>query len=157
MSKYYFAYGSNLDIEAMRLRCPTAKKVGKGELPNYKLSFRGGIGQSYLTVDPNFGSSVPIGAWQIEDKDEKALDYYEGFPHFYKKTEMTLEVETEKGIEEINGLIYIMVEGYLENAPSLPYIQTCEQGYIDFGLNMSPLEKAYKSAYASSVEQMQNK
>lgn len=157
MSKYYFAYGSNLDVGAMKLRCPTAKKIGKGSLPNFKLAFRGRIGQSYLTIDPDFGSSVPIGAWQIENQDEKALDYYEGFPSFYKKAEMVLEVKTGQGVELINGLIYIMDEGHLENVPSKAYLETCEQGYIDFGLNASFLEKAYQSAYASSVEQVQNR
>lgn len=48
MSKYYFAYGSNLDKRAMRFRCVSACPVGRGVLEGYKLVFRGGA-YGYLT------------------------------------------------------------------------------------------------------------
>ena len=50
MSKYYFAYGSNLDKQAMRFRCTSATPVGRGVLEGYKLVFRGGA-YGYLTVN----------------------------------------------------------------------------------------------------------
>ena len=40
--KKYIAYGSNLNLEQMAFRCPTAKVVGKSELKDYELLFRGG-------------------------------------------------------------------------------------------------------------------
>ena len=33
MTKYYFAYGSNLNKEQMKFRCPKAKAIGGLELP----------------------------------------------------------------------------------------------------------------------------
>jgi len=40
-NKYYLAYGSNLNLEQMAYRCPTAKPVGVTTLKNYQLLFRG--------------------------------------------------------------------------------------------------------------------
>lgn len=39
MSKYYIAYGSNLNKDQMKYRCPDAKLVGTGSIPNYQLLF----------------------------------------------------------------------------------------------------------------------
>ena len=34
MKKYYIAYGSNLNVEQMRYRCPDAKIVGTSVIPD---------------------------------------------------------------------------------------------------------------------------
>ncbi len=34
MKKFYLAYGSNLNVEQMRFRCPDARIVGTAEIPN---------------------------------------------------------------------------------------------------------------------------
>ena len=39
-NKLYVAYGSNLNLEQMARRCPTAKVVGIGVLKDYQLTFR---------------------------------------------------------------------------------------------------------------------
>ena len=39
----YFAYGSNLNEEGMRFRCPNARKGKKYTLTGYRLTFRGGL------------------------------------------------------------------------------------------------------------------
>ena len=36
---YYFAYGSNMDEERLKERCPDSKSVGSGVLKGYKLVF----------------------------------------------------------------------------------------------------------------------
>ena len=41
MAKLYVAYGSNLNKEQMRYRCPTAKFVGTGIIEGYELQFKG--------------------------------------------------------------------------------------------------------------------
>ena len=40
--RLYIAYGSNLNLEQMKHRCPTAEVVGVAELRNWRLWFRGG-------------------------------------------------------------------------------------------------------------------
>ena len=37
----YIAYGSNLNLKQMAMRCPTAKVVGRAMLKDYQLTFRG--------------------------------------------------------------------------------------------------------------------
>ena len=37
----YFAYGSNLDVQQMALRCPRARKLGRARLDGYELKFDG--------------------------------------------------------------------------------------------------------------------
>ena len=54
--KYYFAYGSNLNLEQMKTRCENAIKVGKGILPDYELEFR-----VYLTFSKCQGKSILVG------------------------------------------------------------------------------------------------
>ena len=45
MKKYYLAYGSNLNLEQMKYRCPNAKKAGAYLLKDWALEFR-----YYLTI-----------------------------------------------------------------------------------------------------------
>ena len=58
--RLYVAYGSNLNLTQMAFRCPTAKVVGKGELKDYELLFRGGRRGAVATVEPKEGSAVPV-------------------------------------------------------------------------------------------------
>ena len=39
--KIYFAYGSNLNLEDMKVRCPTARLLGAGRAEGHELMFRG--------------------------------------------------------------------------------------------------------------------
>ena len=85
MGKFYLAYGSNLNRQQMQFRCPSAKAVGTGVIPNYQLLFKGHGGAAYLTIEPARGSCVPVGIWRVDDVAETALDCYEGYPVFYYK------------------------------------------------------------------------
>ncbi len=76
----YIAYGSNLNLPQMAFRCPTAEVAGTSELKDYELLFRGGRRGAVATVEPKEGSSVPVLLWKIRQKDEEALDRYEGYP-----------------------------------------------------------------------------
>jgi len=102
--KYYVAYGSNLHIGQMTFRCPTAKVVGATALENRRLLFRGGRGSAVATVEPNDGGSVPVLIWEIQPKDEEALDRYEGYPFLYRKEYVDITLDGEP----IEAMIYIM-------------------------------------------------
>ncbi len=41
MKKLYIAYGSNMNMQQMAMRCPKATPLGKYILEDYKLEFRG--------------------------------------------------------------------------------------------------------------------
>lgn len=77
--KRYIAYGSNLNLEQMARRCPTAKAVGRGEIKDYELLFRGHRESAVATVEPKKGARVPVLIWDIGPEDERNLDVYEGY------------------------------------------------------------------------------
>ena len=108
MKKFYLAYGSNLNVKQMQFRCSDARIVGTAEIPNYQLLFKGSKTGSYLTIEPKQGCTVPAAVWSVSERDELALDRYEGYPHFYYKTELELPLaETGK---KLTAFVYIMHE-----------------------------------------------
>lgn len=143
--KYYLAYGSNLNIDQMAFRCPSATIAGIAELEDYRLLFRGSHTGAYLTVEPCPGASVPVGVWELTEADEAALDRYEGFPAFYYKKTVPVVMRSEAfDLDEsrIEALIYIMHEDRPLGIPSGAYLSTCGEGYLDWGFDFAPLEDA---------------
>lgn len=138
MSKrYYIAYGSNLNIPQMRMRCPGARIIGTSVIEDYQLLFKGSKTGSYLTIEPMEGAKVPVVIWEVTETDEKALDRYEGYPNFYYKKEMTLDIKgirTGK-VRRRDAFIYIMHEERELGIPSWYYVNTCLDGYRAFGFN----------------------
>lgn len=103
--RYYFAYGSNMNLEQMKYRCPAAEVVENVRLENYRLAFRGRApGNGVATVLPEKGSYVEGVLWKITEACEKSLDFYEGFPSFYGKESIRVKNQdyTENTIE--NGM-----------------------------------------------------
>lgn len=144
-TKYYLAYGSNLSVQQMAERCPRAVYVGKAMIPNYELMFKGSQSGSYLTIEAREGASVPVLVWQITDYDERCLDRYEGYPSFYYKRNLTVEVEpllSMGSMVELDALVYIMHEDRSLGCPTLEYYATCIDGYEHFGFDAKFLQKA---------------
>lgn len=143
--RYYIAYGSNLNIPQMRMRCPGARIIGTSEIKDYQLLFKGSKTGSYLTIEPKEGSSVPVAAWEVTAEDEAALDRYEGFPAFYYKKEMELPIKGIKSgkVRIRNTFVYIMHEDRPLGLPSNYYLATCLQGYRSFGFDKKVLAQAY--------------
>ena len=127
---YYLAYGSNLNERQMSFRCPNATKVGTLMLEDYELEFR-----LYLTIVPKKGSVVPIGVWQVSESDEKRLDAYEGYPTFYRKEYIEIEI----GDTKEQALVYIMNDVRKVAPPTRQYMYTCMEGYKNFGFKQKYL------------------
>ena len=144
--RYYIAYGSNLNVQQMRWRCPNARIIGTSELKNYRLMFKGSKTGSYLTIEPETGYTVPVAVWEVSAEEERALDRYEGYPSFYYKTEMTLEVKgfrTGK-LRRRRAFVYIMREERPYGIPTSSYLSTCGQGYRFFGFPVDKLLEAHQ-------------
>ena len=144
MKRYYLAYGSNLNIEQMRWRCPDARALGTAEIADYRLLFKGSKTGSYLTIEPQDGSSVPVAVWEVTADDEARLDRYEGFPTFYYKKELQI---TYTGIRSgrkrtVPAFVYIMHEERPFGIPSRMYLDNCKEGYRDFGFDENVLARA---------------
>ena len=144
-NRYYVAYGSNLNVRQMLMRCPTARMIGTSTIKDYRLMFKGSQTGSYLTIEPESGCEVPVGIWAVTEADEKALDRYEGYPHFYYKKELTLPIKGIRTgrVRNKNAFVYIMHEDRKLGLPSRSYMYTCLVGYADFGFNDQPLFEAY--------------
>lgn len=74
MKRYYIAYGSNLNIRQMRIRCPHARVIGTAVINDYELLFKGSRTGAYLTIEPKEGGEVPVAVWEVTESDETALD-----------------------------------------------------------------------------------
>ena len=146
--KYYLAYGSNLNIRQMQMRCPGAKPVGTMVLEDYELLFKGSKTGSYLTIEQCEGGTVPVVVWEVTESDETALDRYEGFPNFYYKTEMELPVKcwkTDK-TKTLTAFVYIMHEDRQIGMPTIRYVQTCLEGYRTFRFDENTLYDAIEKS-----------
>tara|TARA_R100000152_G_C6782015_1_gene218008 strand:- start:1795 stop:2277 length:483 start_codon:yes stop_codon:yes gene_type:complete len=128
MKMIYLAYGSNLNKDQMSIRCPDAKPLGKFFLPNWRLVFKG-----VADIEKAEGFQVPVGAWELTDRCEKALDRYEGYPTLYGKQYF------RDGKKRF--MSYTMNRsGY--SRPPQQYYFSIMQGYNDFGLPKDYLDKA---------------
>ena len=144
--RYYLAYGSNLNVRQMMIRCPSARMIGTATLEDYRLMFKGSKTGSYLTIEPEEGCSVPVGVWEVSEADELALDRYEGFPTFYYKKELELPITGIRTgiVRQRKAFVYIMHEDRLLGVPSNMYMRICMEGYMDFGFNYDTLWEAYE-------------
>lgn len=136
---YYIAYGSNLNYQLMKARCPSATIIGKSILNGYRLAFKGSADNyAYLTIEESECSNIPIVIYRINPEDEIYLDTYECYPDLYKKEQLTVPFNNT----ELKGTVYIM-HPYLDyHLPSQDYCIICKEGYKLFGFNLSPLQNA---------------
>ncbi|MPM95138.1 hypothetical protein SDC9_142289 [bioreactor metagenome] len=139
-TKLYGAYGSNMNLEQMRHRCPKAKIIAIGVLEDYKLTFRGRY-KGVANIEPCKGRKVPIVLWEITKECESALDIYEGYPTLYVKE----EVEVMAGDNPTKAMVYIMAKQY-KDMPAPPteyYFNVIARGYSDNGVDLKGLQIAY--------------
>lgn len=147
----YIAYGSNLNLPQMAFRCPTAKVVGASEIKGYELLFRGGRKGAVATVESLEGSSVPVLLWKIKPGDEQALDRYEGYPHFYRKEMMEVELSGKT----VPGMVYVMNGGHELGAPSDFYLNTIMEGYKTAGFDTDFLDQAVEKSIRLAAKQQE--
>lgn len=147
MQKLYLAYGSNLDHRQMKMRCPDAEYLGKTEVKNYTLLYRGNYRDyGVATIEPKDGENVPAGIWSISERDEIMLDRYEGYPHLYDKEFLKVELNGEM----VEVMVYIMTPGHLLATPAQWYYETLRRGYMDCGLDEKYLHRVTETAFKQS-------
>lgn len=139
----YIAYGSNLNIRQMAIRCPTAMVTGVSKIKGYELLFRGGCSDSVATVEPLKDSNVPVLLWTLRDRDIQALDRYEGYPYLYRKEFIDVEL---KG-KIVSAMIYLMNEGHPFGSPSDKYLDIIMEGYRSAGFDTEFLEQAVEKSF----------
>ena len=140
----YIAYGSNMVEEQMAYRCPNARLIGMGQLPNHRLEF-----YLHATVERSraHGASVPVAVWEIDEEDEKNLDHYEGFPKYYTKHKRKVVMDDGSQIE---GMVYIM-KLIRPMIPHASYYNGIHSAYTKLGLR-SEIERVLKPALQRSID-----
>ena len=97
----YFAYGSNMDIDQMELRCPGAHFIGEATLENFDfaLDLAG-----YATVVPSKDKNTTGILWFISRNDMRKLDSYEGVDFkCYRREYMSVILDGK----EVSSLVYV--------------------------------------------------
>ena len=140
----YIAYGSNMVEEQMARRCPDAKLIGTGYISGARLEF-----YLHATVEKtgDMRNRVPIAVWEINDRDERALDRYEGFPSYYIKEEWPAHMSDGS---EISGMIYLM-RMIRQSPPHRQYYDSIADAYRKLGMNKqirTVLKPALERSYA---------
>lgn len=147
MGKLYIAYGSNLNLAQMATRCPSANIYATGLLNNWELIYRGTQTNSHATIRRRKGSFVPVLVWDIQPWDEARLDIYEGYPRYYFKQNIMVDINGKKK----KAMVYIMDKRQLPGRPSPQYIHIIRQGYIDNNMDLTIFEKSLET---NSIECM---
>lgn len=149
MKKYYIAYGSNLNVRQMKMRCPSAVILGTAVLNGWELLFKGSKTGSYLTIEKRRGGKVPVAIWEVTTADERSLDRYEGYPSFYYKKDIAVKYKGIKTGKQhtVTAFVYIMHEERPLGIPTDFYLRTCIEGYSVFGFDKLPLTAAYERSW----------
>lgn len=97
----YFAYGSNMDVEAMRTRAPASRALGLARLPRHRFII---MAEGYASVTRDPRRAVWGMIWDLALADVPALDRYESL-HTGLYTKAVQPVLTEGGSKR--AIVYI--------------------------------------------------
>lgn len=130
----YLAYGMNTNIDQMASRCPGSISIGRVDIPDYRLVFRG-----VADIEYSPGDVLQTVMWDITPECEDALDILEGYPTFYTKKYLNVDINGKM----YEAMIYQMVGDRLDYShPSSYYQQMLEEGYQDHGLDLNQIYEA---------------
>lgn len=122
----YFAYGSNLCVRQMALRCPGASNPRRAVLADHDwlINQRG-----VATVEPFDGTQVHGVVWQVSDHDLDALDSAEGVPERYSRNRLI--VQTDDGPSDA----WVYIDHRVNPGPPRPgYLERIIDGAEHHGL-----------------------
>lgn len=90
-----FAYGSNMNIERLKKRTPSATKVSNASLRGYQFKCNKvsntGSSKGNIVFTNNPDDTVWGVIFEIDDKEKKALDEAEGLGYGYNETKLTVQ------------------------------------------------------------------
>jgi gamma-glutamylcyclotransferase len=108
MLLYYFAFGSNMDMQQMNDRQAVFTKTQKGILKDWKLVFNKISRQlkdvGFANIVPENNSFVEGVIYEVNETTIDVLDRYEGSPQEYHKKIMPVETSNNKSV---NCIVYI--------------------------------------------------
>jgi len=131
--RLYIAYGSNMDVSQMEIRCPGAEVVGKTYLKNWELTL-----PHYANIERRVGKRTPVLIWETTKEDEIELDRYEGYPVLYDKIDIIVNVNGKR----MSAIAYVMTDEYkkLDKEPRSGYVEQILRGYRNAGFDESEFQ-----------------
>ena len=138
----YFAYGSNLCKEQMKVRCPKSKYLEKHYFDDQKLCFCwNGLSTNsngVANIIKETGSKVPGVIYEISQSDEDELDRREGFNRTPK-----VYIKKYFKYKDQNVLFYVLNGKCEPRKPKESYWKDkVYQGYKDHRLDTKYLKEA---------------
>lgn len=107
---YYFAYGSNMDEEQMKERCPKSEVLGIGYLSGYKLGFtrfsekrQSAVADILVSPDDNVWGLI----YEVPEADMERLDHFEGAPDAYQRIYKKVYQYKSPTIEDMRQWFYM--------------------------------------------------
>lgn len=101
-----FAYGSNMDADAMIRRCPGARLAGRAFLPRHRFAL---MADGFATVLRDPAASACGVLWELGFGDLAALDRYEDVAlGGYRKIDQPV---LREGASPVRALVYVGTDG----------------------------------------------
>ena len=142
LETYYFAYGSNLNLEQMQGRCPDCEPIAPAIAWGYELTFKGSSGYGVADIQPKDDDFVPGAIYKVSEADRDELDSYEGYPRLYDRH--VIQVVRKDTGEVVEAFVYRMLNHYKQTTPGQWYFSIIRDGYWDWdmGAYIDRLEQA---------------
>ena len=146
----YVAYGSNMNLEQMKYRCPNSKLIGTGTINGWELVFN--IHADIIETN-NPEDSLPVVVWDISDEDWFYLDMYEGYPRYYVKREVPVNINNG---DFDYAVVYVMNDARKGVCPPYEdYFDSIVSGCFDNGIDTEYLYDALNFSYDNETERNQ--
>lgn len=139
---YYFAYGSNLNLKQMKIRCPEFKLIKAITLDGYRLIFR-----SVADIEKDSNSKVEGVIFMISNQDERNLDKHEGVPNIYRKEYFNCIIDNNE-----ESVLYYKMNSAGIGKPTNKYYNAIQEGYLQNNLDISILKDALKYSISNKKE-----
>ena len=86
-----------------------------------------------------------------QQRDEACLDLYEGYPRYYGKVQIPVELDGKT----VSVMAYVMQPGFACNEPSPFYLDTIRVGYQAAGFDPAVLDQALEETRQEMGEEQQ--
>jgi gamma-glutamylcyclotransferase (GGCT)/AIG2-like uncharacterized protein YtfP len=139
----YFAYGSNLDPDLMRERCPGHSVIGRAFLPEYRLCFprRSPLrGCGTAGIEPCAGEAVWGALYRLSQADLPALHNVEGYQPGRARSENRYDFvqcrieRSEPSASSAAAYVYVAIGDDSGALPSASYMAHILRGAAQHGL-----------------------
>lgn len=133
-SVLYFAYGHLTNSEHMLALAPQARCRGRAFLPNHRL-----ILHKFADIVKDVDSGVYGVLWELNHKDEQAIDDHEAVGKNYEPEHV--RVESKEG--PVRARVYKMtVTPHLHEPPTKHYVARIVKGYLEHNIPLNQIRQA---------------